>query len=54
MGSLCILSAVLLFTLILDIKAQCPERCQCYGSTVRCMFLQLETIPRIPRSTTVL
>ncbi|XP_052775467.1 peroxidasin homolog isoform X2 [Mya arenaria] len=35
-------------------SAQCPTRCQCYGTTVRCMFLQLETVPRVPRTTTIL
>lgn len=34
--------------------AQCPPGCQCVGTTVRCMFLQLERIPRIPADTTLL
>jgi peroxidase len=35
--------------------AQCPERCLCFRSNVRCMFLNLETVPPgLPSDTTVL
>ncbi|BFY99802.1 hypothetical protein BsWGS_02841 [Bradybaena similaris] len=32
----------------------CPERCFCFRSNVRCMFLNLENIPNVPDDTTVL
>ncbi|CAN8002026.1 unnamed protein product, partial [Ixodes hexagonus] len=32
----------------------CPDRCLCVGTTVRCMFLKLEALPRVPEDTTVL
>ena len=32
----------------------CPERCLCYRTTVRCMFLQLKNIPVVPPETTTL
>lgn len=33
---------------------QCPPGCQCVSTTVRCMFLQMERIPRVPPETTLL
>ncbi|GBN05947.1 hypothetical protein AVEN_275332-1 [Araneus ventricosus] len=33
---------------------ECPARCLCFRSTVRCMFLQLDKVPDIPPETTVL
>lgn len=37
-------------------QENCPEKCVCIrGSTVRCMFLQLDRVPSgIPPTTTVL
>ncbi|KAL5015945.1 hypothetical protein ScPMuIL_005534 [Solemya velum] len=32
----------------------CPDRCLCFRTTVRCMFLQLDRIPQVPEDTTVL
>ncbi|XP_054710141.1 peroxidasin-like [Uloborus diversus] len=36
------------------VTAQCPERCLCFRTTVRCMFLQLDKVPRVPPETTIL
>ncbi|XP_021965343.1 peroxidasin homolog isoform X1 [Folsomia candida] len=33
---------------------QCPMRCLCFRTTVRCMFLNLDKIPQVPLDTTVL
>ncbi|ODM97861.1 Peroxidasin-like protein [Orchesella cincta] len=33
---------------------QCPLRCLCFRTTVRCMFLHLEKVPDVPDDTTVL
>ncbi|XP_042897805.1 peroxidasin [Parasteatoda tepidariorum] len=33
---------------------ECPTRCLCFRSTVRCMFLQLDKVPAVPSETTVL
>ncbi|KAM7294568.1 hypothetical protein ISCGN_024074 [Ixodes scapularis] len=38
----------------LDALRTCPDRCICVGTTVRCMFLKLQTLPRVPEDTTVL
>ncbi|GFY51302.1 hypothetical protein TNIN_138911 [Trichonephila inaurata madagascariensis] len=35
-------------------SGQCPARCLCFRSTVRCMFLQLDQVPDVPPETTVL
>lgn len=32
----------------------CPNRCVCAATTVRCMFLKLDSIPEVPPDTTVL
>uniref|UniRef100_G3WLQ4 Peroxidasin like n=1 Tax=Sarcophilus harrisii TaxID=9305 RepID=G3WLQ4_SARHA len=32
----------------------CPSRCLCFKSTIRCMHLMLDHIPRVPQQTTVL
>ena len=32
----------------------CPNRCLCYRTTVRCMFLQLDEIPQVSPETTIL
>ncbi|XP_052121607.1 peroxidasin [Frankliniella occidentalis] len=32
----------------------CPNRCVCFKTTVRCMFLQLDHVPRVPPDTTIL
>lgn len=37
-----------------QVTAQCPLRCLCFRTTVRCMFLHLEKVPDIPEDTTVL
>ncbi|XP_053395477.1 peroxidasin-like isoform X2 [Mercenaria mercenaria] len=50
----CYITLTVLYGLMYAVRAQCPDRCQCYGTTVRCMFLQLETIPAVPRTTTIL
>lgn len=34
--------------------AQCPARCLCFRTTVRCMFLQLDRVPEVPPETTIL
>jgi hypothetical protein len=34
--------------------AQCPPRCLCFRTTVRCMFLQLDKVPEVPPETTIL
>ncbi|KAL3869555.1 hypothetical protein ACJMK2_042223 [Sinanodonta woodiana] len=38
------------------IRAQsvCPSRCLCFRSTVRCMFLQMDRVPKVPPETTIL
>ena len=34
---------------------QCPERCICFSTTVRCMFLELDAVPdNLAADTTVL
>ncbi|XP_047473287.1 peroxidasin homolog [Penaeus chinensis] len=33
---------------------RCPAKCLCFRTTVRCMFLQLEKIPKVPPETTIL
>lgn len=35
---------------------ECPQKCVCYNSTmqVRCMFLKLIQVPRVPANVTVL
>ncbi|CAL4114099.1 unnamed protein product, partial [Meganyctiphanes norvegica] len=35
-------------------QPRCPDKCLCFRTTVRCMFLQLDHIPRVPRETTIL
>jgi len=32
----------------------CPASCVCFRTTVRCMFLQLDAVPDVPESTTIL
>ena len=32
----------------------CPLRCLCFRTTVRCMFLHLEKIPKVSSDTTIL
>ncbi|XP_071446700.1 peroxidasin homolog [Hetaerina americana] len=32
----------------------CPNRCICFRTTVRCMFLRLERVPPVPLGTTIL
>jgi len=32
----------------------CPPSCVCFRTTVRCMFLQLDAVPRVPEATTIL
>jgi len=32
----------------------CPPSCVCFRTTVRCMFLQLDAVPDVPDSTTIL
>jgi len=33
---------------------QCPLRCLCFRTTVRCMFLNLDRIPNVGSETTIL
>ena len=35
---------------------ECPQKCVCYNSTmqVRCMFVKLSQVPRVPANVTVL
>ncbi|KFM72304.1 Peroxidasin, partial [Stegodyphus mimosarum] len=35
-------------------SVQCPSRCLCFRTTVRCMFLKLEKVPEVPADTTIL
>ncbi|XP_076385365.1 peroxidasin [Megachile rotundata] len=35
-------------------RTECPHKCMCFGSTVRCMFQKLNRVPRVPTNTTVL
>ncbi|KAF3420981.1 hypothetical protein E2986_13493 [Frieseomelitta varia] len=35
-------------------NVECPHKCMCFGSTVRCMFQKLNRVPRVPTNTTVL
>ena len=46
---LCVVSS-----LVQQGEAQCPARCLCFRTNVRCMFLQLDHIPSVPADTTVL
>jgi hypothetical protein len=52
---------LLLLLLVLSLSsfpsaaAECPAKCMCFKTTVRCMFLHLDRIPdRISPATTVL
>ena len=36
----------------LKLESGCPDRCVCYETIVRCMFLKLKNVPDIPRNTT--
>lgn len=33
---------------------RCPDKCLCFRTTVRCMFVQLATVPEVPPGTTIL
>ncbi|XP_063223547.1 peroxidasin isoform X7 [Bacillus rossius redtenbacheri] len=46
--------AVLLAAVAGSARAQCPAKCLCFRTTVRCMFLQLERVPQVPAQTTIL
>ena len=35
-------------------QQRCPDKCLCFRTTVRCMFVQLSTIPVVPPHTTIL
>jgi len=42
---------------IFEVSSQqsvCPNRCVCFGTTVRCMFNNLETIPEVSPDTKIL
>ncbi|CAL1540332.1 unnamed protein product [Lymnaea stagnalis] len=45
---------VVLFCAVLDSARACPQRCFCFRTHVRCMFINLESIPSAPADTTVL
>lgn len=53
-------STILIATFAIDaddgvVIVQCPKHCQCYKTTVRCMFQRLQKIPKdIPQTTTTL
>lgn len=32
----------------------CPKKCWCYHTSVRCMFQSLTWVPKVPKNTTVL
>ncbi|KAJ7988928.1 hypothetical protein DPEC_G00314270 [Dallia pectoralis] len=51
-----VLAAVALLLLSLGPRAvaSCPSRCLCFRTTVRCMHLNLETVPAVAPSTTIL
>ncbi|MED6261125.1 hypothetical protein ATANTOWER_001129 [Ataeniobius toweri] len=57
-GQLCFLRLLLaLFALIacgLQSALCCPSRCLCFRTTVRCMHLNLETVPAVSPQTTIL
>ncbi|KAK1124010.1 hypothetical protein K0M31_007038 [Melipona bicolor] len=58
-----VLSVVYSFLLILPLSnanqwrnernVECPHKCMCFGSTVRCMFQKLNRVPRVPTNITV-
>lgn len=56
--STCFYNVIVFFTCILSVnlqKSDCPHKCVCFRSTVRCMFAQLDAVPaQIPKATTVL
>ena len=35
-------------------QSDCPPRCLCFRTTVRCMFLGLRQLPQVPEATTIL
>ncbi|XP_054274117.1 peroxidasin-like isoform X2 [Macrosteles quadrilineatus] len=50
---LCVCVCVCLAS-VCNCQSVCPSRCLCFRTTVRCMFLSLETVPAIPQDTTIL
>ncbi|XP_014669845.1 PREDICTED: peroxidasin homolog [Priapulus caudatus] len=51
----CDLCCVVLLLLLPLLARACPDRCLCFSTTVRCMFLQFDEIPDdVPDSTTIL
>ena len=36
----------------LKLESGCPDRCVCFETIVRCMFLKIRKIPEIPANTT--
>ncbi|KOC63131.1 Peroxidasin [Habropoda laboriosa] len=34
-------------------NVECPHKCMCFGTTVRCMFQKLSHVPRVPTNTTI-
>lgn len=49
-----LLAAAFGFELIQCQENECPSRCLCFRTTVRCMFLQMEKVPEVPSTTTIL
>uniref|UniRef100_A0A4D5R9E2 Peroxidasin n=1 Tax=Scolopendra viridis TaxID=118503 RepID=A0A4D5R9E2_SCOVI len=54
-----VLAALLFFSLsgnrvTLAEGVNCPDRCLCFRTTVRCMFLHLDHVPPVPPETTIL
>lgn len=55
LGRVVVMAAAVLLALVAGASGvRCPAKCLCFRTTVRCMFLQLEKIPRVPPETTIL
>ncbi|XP_078456569.1 peroxidasin homolog [Lampetra planeri] len=56
-GMMKMMPVVLVMVLLLGwspAAVACPSRCLCFRTTVRCMHLQLDTVPRVDPRTTIL
>lgn len=54
-----IIIVLLLAGFIIEVSSQqeifdCPKKCWCYHTSVRCMFQSLTWVPKVPKNTTVL
>jgi hypothetical protein len=52
MWRLWVMCALLAATLAKEHR--CPNKCLCFKTTVRCMFLHLDQVPQVPHNTTTL